>query len=287
MNPKAANILKKLAKVYILAKQYSNAKEIYERIIKQGSVSYELYYELSQLCVKTNDTDRAEQILKKVCGLNPEFAPAHKDLGVIYLNKRLFDYAKDEFERAYAIAPDNYSIVVEYANYLHSVSDFENADKLYEKAVSMQPDNPNALAFSALNKTHLKQIDKAKEQIDKVLEHCSDSAFLLFIAGRIYYLAQDFETAKMYLIKAFEIDKIPDVQNLLGLCYYELGNYEQARLIFANMEEKVPMNVNVLLNLAKCWDKLGNADEALKYAQKVVDLFDECEEAHELIRQLS
>ena len=81
------------------------------------------------VCVKTNDTDRAEQILKKVCGLNPEFAPAHKDLGVIYLNKRLFDYAKDEFERAYAIAPDNYSIVVEYANYLHSVSDFENADK--------------------------------------------------------------------------------------------------------------------------------------------------------------
>ena len=99
MNPKNANYLKKLASIYMTTGQFANAKEIYERIIKQGSVNPQTYYELSILCVKTNDLDRAEQILKKVCGLNPDFAPAHKDLGVIYLNKRLFDYAKDEFEK--------------------------------------------------------------------------------------------------------------------------------------------------------------------------------------------
>lgn len=125
LTPKAANILKKLAGIYMQTGQYSNAKEIFERIIRQGSVSYQTYYELALLCVKTDDIDRAEQILKKVCGLNPDFGPAHKDLGVIYLNKRLFDYAKDEFEKAYAIEPHNYSVVVEYANYLHSVSEFE------------------------------------------------------------------------------------------------------------------------------------------------------------------
>ena len=267
--------------------QFANAKEIYERIIKQGTVNYETYYELALLCVKSSDTDRAEQILKKVCGLNPNFAPAHKDLGVIYLNKRLFDYAKDEFEKAYELDPNNYSIVVEYANYLHSTSDFEKADKLYQKAIEIQPENPNALAFSALNKTHLKQIDVAKEQINKVLEKASDSAFLLFIAGRIYYLAQDYETAKMYLIKAFELEKIPDVQNLLGLCYYELGNYEQAKSIFENMLEKVPLNINLMLNVAKCYQNLNNPDEALKYAEKIVSEFPECEEAQELIRELS
>ena len=66
---------------------------------------------------------------------------------MIYLNKRLFDYAKDEFEKAYSIDPNNYSIVVEYANYLHSTSDFEAADKFYQKAIELQPENPNALAF--------------------------------------------------------------------------------------------------------------------------------------------
>lgn len=35
----------------------------------------------------------------------------------------------------------------------------------------------------------------------------------------------------MYLVKAYELEQLPDVQNLLGLCYFELGNYEQARAI--------------------------------------------------------
>ena len=237
--------------------------------------------------MKTGDIDRAEQILKKVCGLNPTFARAHKDLGVIYLNKRLFDYAKEEFEKAYELEPENVSIIVEYANYLHSISDFKQADEYYQKALDIEPEHASALAFSALNKTHLHQIDIAKEQITKVIDKASGSAFLLFIAGRIYHLAGDYENAKRYLIKAYEIEKIPDVQNLLGLCYYELGNYEQAKAIFLNMHEKTPMNVNILLNIAKCFDKLGDTDKALEYAEKTVDLFAECEEAQELIRKLS
>ena len=120
-----------------------------------------------------------------------------------------------------------------------------------------------------------------------MLEKCSDSAFLLFIAGRIFHLAGDYETAKMYLVKAYELEQLPDVQNLLGLCYFELGNYEQARAIFDNMHKKAPMNINVLLNLAKCYDKLGNAEEALKMAEEIVDTFPECEDAQELIRKLS
>ena len=199
----------------------------------------------------------------------------------------MFDYAKDEFEQAYQCDPNNYSVVLEYANYLHSTSDFKKADEFYQKAVELDPENPNGLAFSALNKTHLEQIKEAKEQINKAMEKCSDSAFLLFIAGRIYYLDKDYDCAKMYLVKAFELEKLPDVQNLLGLCYMELGNYEQAKSIFNNLLEKAPMNVNVLLNLAHCCDKLGQNDEALQFAEKITDTFPECEEAQELIRKLS
>ena len=40
-------------------------------------------------------------------------------------------------------------------------------------------------------------------------------------------------------------------------------------------------------NIAKCQEKLGKKDEALKTLDKVVDVFPECEEAHEMIRALS
>ena len=119
------------------------------------------------------------------------------------------------------------------------------------------------------------------------MKKCSDSAFLLFIAGRIHYLAQDYETAKMYLVKCFELERMPDAQSLLGLCYFQLGNFEQAKSIFKSMLERAPMNVNVMLNLAKCYKALNDNDEALKYAEKIAETFPECEDAQILIRELS
>ena len=53
------------------------------------------------------------------------------------------------------------------------------------------------------------------------------------------------------------------------------------------MLEKSPMNVNVLLNVAKCHEKLNETDKVLEVAEKIVDTFPECEEAQELIRKLS
>lgn len=287
ISPKSAPLMKKLATAYMKTGQYANAKEIYEKIIKQGSTSYETHYELALLCVKTDNIDRAEQILKKVCKLQPDFAPAHKDLGVIYLNKRLFDYAKDEFEQAYKYDSENYSIVIEYANFLHATSNFEKADEMYQKALEIEPQNPNALAFSALNKTHLKQIDQALEQIKSALEKSHESAFLFFIAGRIYFLAEDYDCAKTYLVKSYELEKTHEVQNLLGLCYFELGNYNQAQTIFKNLLEKAPLNINLLLSIAKCHIKMEQKDEALEYLNKITEIFPECEEAQELIREIS
>ena len=135
---------------------------------------------------------------------------------------------------------------------------FNKADEIYQKALQVEPENPNALAFSALNKIHTKDLEKAKEQIELALKTGKDQSFLLFIAGKICYLLKQFEDAKMYLIKSYEGDPTNDCQNLLGLCYFELGNYGQANGIFANLLEKTPMNINLILSSAKCYEKMDD-----------------------------
>lgn len=287
VNPKSISMLRKLASIYVKINQFGNAKALYEKILIQGNVTPEIYYEFAHLCVKTNDMDKAEKILKKVVDLNPEFAMAHKDLGVLYLSKRLFDYAEDEFNKALKIAPDNFDILFEYANYLHSTTDFKKADEYYQKALQINPEDSDALGFSALNKIQLNELDKAYEQITHVLEHNTNNSFMYFIAGKIKYLQNMFEDAKMYFIKSYELEKTHDCEHMLGLCYYELGNYEQANGIFKHMLEKNPLNVNLLLNSAQCYEKLGEKDEALEVLNKIVDTFPECEEAQEMIRKIS
>ncbi len=287
LNPKSVSMARKLAAIYVKIGQYMGAKELYEKILLQGNVSFEIYYEFAHICVKTGDMDKAEKILKKVVELNPDFAPAHKDLGVLYLNKRLFDYAEDEFNMALKADPDNFDVLFEYANYLHATTDFEKADEYYQKAIEKNPHDIDALGFSALNKIHLKQFDEAFEQIQHVLKHVANNGFMYFIAGKIKYLQGQYEDAKMFLIKSYELEKTHDAENLLGLCYYEMEDYAQANSIFQSMLKENPMNVNLLLCSARCYEKLGDKDSALSTLDKIVDAFPECEEAQEMIREIS
>ena len=287
LNPKSVNMSLKLANLYLKVNQPLHAKEIYEKLVRQGSVSQEIYYDYAHICVLTNDMDKAEKILKKVIELNPEFAPAHKDLGVIYLGRRLFDYAKDEFETALKCEPENPDMMFEYANYLHATSSFKESDEYYQKVLEKQPDNYKAMAFSALNKIQFKDFDKALEEINTAMAHLPQDPFLLYIAGRIRFLRGEYEDAKIFLVKSYEMEPDSDTKNLLALCYYELEDYKQAVTIFRSILDKSPMNVNVLVSCAKCYEKLGDIEMALQHLEKAVEIFPECEEAHEMIRALS
>ncbi len=287
LNPKSVSMAQKLAGLYLKTGKPAAAKDIYEKILLQGNVNEDLYYDFAHVCLLINDTDKAEKILKKVIELNPEHAQSHKDLGVIYLSKRLFDYAKDEFETAYKLAPDNFSIAFEYANYLHATTEFEKADKMYAQALELEPENRDVLAFSALNKLHTKDFDNALEQINKAVAHSVHNGFLLYIAGKVRFAMKDFEGAKDFLIKSYELEQVEDVENLLGFCYFELGNFAQANVIFENLLKTNPGNINLLLNRAKCLENMGDNTSALQALEKLVEIFPDCEEAHEMIRRLS
>ena len=287
LNPKSVSMAQKLAGLYLKIGKPVPAKEIYEKILLQGNVNEDLYYDFAHVCILTNDTDKAEKILKKVVELNPEHAQSHKDLGVIYLSKRLFDYAKDEFETAYRLAPHNFSITFEYANYLHATTEFEKADKMYAKALEIEPENRDALAFSALNKRYTNDLTTALEQINKAIANSVHNGFLLYIAGKVRFAMKDFEGAKEFLIKSYELEKVEDVENLLGICYFELGNFAQANVIFENLLKSNTGNINLLLNRAKCLEKMGDNNSALQALEKAVEIFPDCEEAHEMIRRLS
>ncbi len=285
LNPKSKMMLQKLANLYLKINQPQNTKEIYERIIQQGIVSAEIYYEYALICVKTGDLDISEKILKKVIELNPTAANARKDLGVIYLSKRLFDYAKDEFEKAYELEPENNEIIFEYANFRHATSDFLKAHALYEKAFEQDPTNPNILIFSALNALSLNNQDEALKYIELALKLVPQDAFVLLVAGKINHALKDFEKAQLYLIKSWE--KLPtiDVENLLGLNYFELGEYDKANAIFRDLSNKNPMNVNLLLNSAKCYEKSDAIDMAKEQLKKVLTIFPEMEEAKKMLEK--
>ncbi len=285
-NPKSITMAQKLANLYIEVRELSKAKALYDSVILKGSPTSETLYQYAILSTQLYDTGTAERIFKKVIGMNPENAMAHKDLGIIYLNQRLFDYAKDEFKIALELEPENFDILLEYANFLYSISKYDEADEYYAKTLEIQ-DDVVAKSLWALNKIELNELDNAKELITSALEDEPEHEYIQFVAGRIYFSLKDFENAKIYFIKSLEQNRDKETKNLLALTYYELGEFDKALNIFDALIKDNPKNVSLLLSKAKCQEKLELNDEALSTLDVLTEFFPECEEAHEIIRRIS
>ena len=286
LNTKFLLPAQKLAALYIEVGELRKAKDIYDRILLKNKVNAEVFYQYAILSTQLCDTDTAEKILKKVIKMQPNSAKAHKDLGVIYLGKRLFDWAEDEFSIAMELAPDDFDIVFEYANYLYSVADYQKADKYYEKAISIDA-NSIVRTFLALNRLALNNLESAKALISEAVVSSNEHEYTLFVAGRVHYALKDYEEAKSYLIKALEKKVADDTMNLLGLTYFELGEFDKANNIFLNLLDKNPKNTVLLINSAKCYENMGDADKALEQAERLLEIFPDSEEALELIRRVS
>ena len=287
VNPKFILPAQKLASLYIKTNQLIKAKEIYDNILLKNSVTAETLHQYAILSSSLCDTDTAERILKKVIRMNPNLGKAHKDLGIVYLNKRLFDYAEDELKTAMKLDPNDFEILFEYGNFLYSLSRNQEAEKYYGEALEIEPKNVLALTFMALNKLILNQLDEAREYIMKAIEVEPHHEYVQFCAGRILYARKEYEEAKRYLISAVEQNPDVETQNTLALTYFALENYEQALNIFKNIENKVPNSVSVLMDIARCYEALKDNDNALAYLDKVTDIFPDDEDAHEMIRKLS
>lgn len=287
VNPKFILPAQKLASLYIKTNQLAKAKDIFDKILLKNNITAETLHQYAILSSSLCDTDTAEKMLKKVIRMNPEIAKAHKDLGIIYLNKRLFDYADDEFQQALKLAPNDFEIIFEYGNFLYSTSRNLDAERYYGEALELEPENVLALTFMALNKLVLNQMDEAKKYIMQAVKVQPNHEYVQFCAGRILFANKEYEEAKRYLIRAVEQNPDIETQNTLALTYYELGEYNQALNIFKNINTKRPDSISVLMDMAKCYEKLNDNDNALKLLYKLTDIFPENEDAQEMIRRLS
>lgn len=285
-NPKSRMMLIKLAGLYLNANRPADAKTVYERLISQGFVSDDIYYNYAMLCSKTGDLDTAERILKKVIELNPSYYRARKDLGVIFLNKRLFKYAEDEFKLAYKLAPNDADIVFEYANFMQAMARFEEATSLYDKAIELNEKNPRIMVFAALNILSMHDLKGAIGYIEKALKLMPADPFILLNAGKIYYAAKKYDKAQFVLVKAWELNQNAEIENLLALTYYAQKEYEKAITIYEKLIKEYPTNTNVLIGYAQACEKAGKLEEAKEYAKKILEIFDEMPEAKKILKRI-
>lgn len=286
VNTKTTQIAEKLADIYIETGNLEAAKNVYASITHKGKVSPAIYYQHAMLCAKTNEMDKAENMLKKVLHLEPNNAIAHKDLAIIYLASRLFDYAKEEFEAAYKLEPKNPHILFEFGNYWYLMSNYKEAKVYYDKLLKSDNITAKMMFGIGLNYISLKKITKAIEILNETLKQSPQNVDVIQNLAKAYFMKKQYDVAKSLLEDAYFLEPKAEIANALALTLFELKEFEEAIKLFTVIDQSYPNNPNNLLNMAKCQIKLNNKEKAKELLNKILEFFPEYEDAIELLNSI-
>ena len=73
---------------------------------------------------------------------------------------------------------------------------------------------------------------------------------------------------------------------MLGYCYFEGKEYENAAGIYSKLVQKYPKNHILLTNLAKCELETNRKDKALEHLRQALFIYDDYPEALELLKEV-
>ena len=263
------------------------AIETLNQLIKRGKIDVEVYYNLAYSYVALGDYDNAKEMFKKCIILEPNNPYAHKDLGVLYLKMNCYEWAVDEMLEAINLEDDvaefYYSLGVSYL----MLSNLVDGKKAILKALELEPNDPDTLAFLGYTFMLEHDYDNAQIALQKALEIAPDNFLAKSHSAKYYFQIKKYEVAKQFLQDIIEQVQDDETMNMLGICYLQEENYQDAMGIFYKLAINYPKNHILLTNLAKCEFKSGKTNEACEHLRQALMIFDDYKDALDLLEEIN
>jgi tetratricopeptide (TPR) repeat protein len=236
--------------------------------------------------------ERHEEALKALEALVAEFgdfAPAHFDLGNLHYTSGRMDAALSHYEKTVALAPDNPLYLKNLADLLYSESkDTDRALTMYDKILSLRPEDIQALMVTGHLCVSLRRFDEALEYYNRVLDiepwndearQFVDRLLAQGVVGQsdadpevVYRRCQDLANRGQaeQAIKGLKslTDRHPDFapgHNDLGVLYYRQGDKKRCLEHYERAVVLDPSDANYRKNLADFYlVEQGEVEKALK-----------------------
>lgn len=198
----------------------------------------------------------------------------------IYLyfwNENRIEKSKELSQRIENFESEDSNEYMEYSVHLNKAGDFENGFKYLNKAVELDPKlHLGYRGWIRLRK--MRDFDKALEdfdRLDSLTPNFVDAPWgedIDFLRGECFFGKKEYQRAIELFNRNIQNQKEDwaDIQSFvyLGLCKYELGNYEKAISEFKralNQSEYVPES---FFGMAKAYQKLGQIKKAKENLSK-------------------
>jgi tetratricopeptide (TPR) repeat protein len=286
LEPKAQNLVIRLAELWSFAGEYGRAAELYvkllERFPNQGTNQAILRNRIVELYLRAHDLKAAQAQLDALVRDQPTNPLAHYFLGAIAAEQRDWDKAVEFYEKTIFLnegAKQEFEpVYYDLAGVLITRDDPEDALKLLAKArakfkTTFLLEFYTALAHSR-SKDYAASIKHftAAELLAKRDEPERLTGLFFFQVGTAYERHKDFKQAENYFRQALKLaPDFAEALNYLGYMWAERGeNLTEAKEMIEKAVKQEPENAAFLDSMAWVLFKLNQPKEALDWQLKAL-----------------
>ncbi len=167
----------------------------------------QLYHQAQQ----TANLSEKIEILKQIVDQNPDFTPAHLELGQYYFLNRAFDKARYHFLSVIGIAPQNGAAYAYLGQIYFQEEKYQQATVFFQQALKWQPANELAIEGT-------KQLQEI-QAVEKILTQ-------LRAAVQNDNLVVAFDLYSQIAQKNYSLTKLREYRQILAQALYEKGIFE-------------------------------------------------------------
>jgi tetratricopeptide (TPR) repeat protein len=181
--------------------------------------------------------------------------------------------AQKAYESALAMDPEQSRATANLATCYLKNRMVKKAQDTLQAYLSRHPEDATARLVLARVEMRLGDLDAAAQALREVLRLHPDVVMAHYNLGHVAYRSRHYEEAEQHLKRAMELKPdLPDAHYTLGLTYLALQRYDEA---IASLEKAVqvdPRHVGAHFNLANAYARAGRMQEAAREQAAYADL---------------
>lgn len=169
LDPESKEVQLKMGEVTFYRKDYERSLRHLTKVTEQEPDNRTALSLKAFIYKEQGDTANAVVLLRRVCDIYPDYAPAFETLGVLYAAHN-DPMAVEYLSTAMRLEPSNTNVLYSIGKYYQDIENYDEAEKYYHQILDINPasaDAWNNLGYIALVKG---DVARATELFDKALE---------------------------------------------------------------------------------------------------------------------
>lgn len=235
------------------------ALKVFDRLYKSETLTFEAGRYMANCLLEMGQAEEAEERVRVLVSLDPRDPFNHKSLGKVLEARGKIDEAVVEYITA--------------ASYLNSLEIPDEALRVLERALCLQPDNAVTLVSKGAILNNLGKYQEALPILTRALELSGEDAHTLFYLGQALRQLGQSERAVEVLQNAVRRDpKLVDASLELSAALFDLGHHEEALAGLNSAIALYPQSSVVLLikgRMLAAMNRFEESFETLKQAIKI------------------